>query len=467
MGKPFVYMFQYLKGYYLFDINKNLIVEVTKGLYMALGDMCNSGNKIAMSNYSPSVVASLNALESRGFLSSNKPKETLNPLSLVSYDHLTYNLKGMVFQLSQNCNLKCRYCIFSGETILSRGHSNKNMTWEIAKKSIDFFATHSWFSEEVSFGFYGGEPLMAFDILKKSVEYIKEKMYDKTIHFQITTNGTLLTPKCIDFFKENDFDITVSLDGPEKIHNLNRRFSHNGQGSHSIIINHLKEFRDRYPNYYEQKVSYNSVVSDNDNWNVITDYFEKEKLFASNSVTLNNVSDTYLFASYRTSDRYMQKKTIEFHVLLGLVFNYKTNYYGTISNEVNRLKKQFTEMAPLPYYAHHQGPCMPGYRRLFVDIYGNLRVCEKTGEKSGHMIIGNLDSGFDFNAVNRLLNIGKISRDKCLSCRAIRHCRICPVEIDGINELSQELKESLCDYNLANFTYDLKQYVIYRKLGLI
>lgn len=467
MNKPFVYLFKYLNEFYMFDVNKNCIVELSKDLYIAIKELASNISDVENLKCNPNIKNCISNLIQKGFISSNRSKIVENPLSSFMKDHLENNLKGMILQMSQNCNLKCRYCIYSGNTLLSRSHEKKNMTWDTAKRALDFFIQHSVYSKEVSFGFYGGEPMLAFPIIKQSVLYVQRQLFDKQINFQMTTNGTLFTDKSIDFLIKNNFQLTISLDGPEEIHNENRRFSINGRGSYATIINNLERIKKIDSNYFQRNVSINSVVSDPNNWNEIKNYFEKDPLFASNSVSLNPVSDTYLFSSYISTNNMINKKKMEFDILMGNVFKYKTNYFGEAALEVARLKQQFSEMSPLPEKTHHQGPCLPGYRRLFVDIYGDFRVCEKASEKSSHLIIGNIKKGFDYDTVYSLLNIGKLTENKCLKCHAIRHCRICPVEIDSVTELSKDIKNNLCKYNNKSFIADMKKFIIYRKLGLI
>lgn len=109
------------------------------------------------------------------------------------------------------------------------------MDWNTAKKSLDFLLEHSIDNEIVNIGFYGGEPMIEFDLIKKCIEYAKEIFKGKDIQFSITTNGTLINKKIIRYFVKNKVNLTISLDGPKEVHDKNRRFC-NGSGTFDKII---------------------------------------------------------------------------------------------------------------------------------------------------------------------------------------------------------------------------------------
>ena len=88
------------------------------------------------------------------------------------------------------------------------------------KSAIDDFLLRS--AKECHIVFYGGEPLMAIDVIKEAVEYVKNTITNKHVQFSIITNGTLLTEENVLFLINNNFYLQVSLDGPCEIHNRNR-----------------------------------------------------------------------------------------------------------------------------------------------------------------------------------------------------------------------------------------------------
>lgn len=111
--------------------------------------------------------------------------------------------------------------------------------------------------------FIGGEPLMAFNLMKDAIDYAKKKCQETNLicKFSTTINGTLVTDEVIDFFVENTFEVKVSLDGPEYVQNLNRR-DYAGNGSFENIIKNLPLLR-KYEQETGNQISVASVVTSN------------------------------------------------------------------------------------------------------------------------------------------------------------------------------------------------------------
>ena len=112
----------------------------------------------------------------------------------------------------------------------------------------------------IMLAFYGGEPLLNLMLIKQSVEYIKEKAFGKNIKFAITTNGTLLTHEIVDFLVENNFQLAISLDGPESVHDQHRKFANSDKGSFRILKENYLSILNRYPEY-AKKITFNTVLT--------------------------------------------------------------------------------------------------------------------------------------------------------------------------------------------------------------
>ena len=125
----------------------------------------------------------------------------------------------MIFTLSltHDCNLGCTYC-YSGEK------SRRAMSWEVAKASLDFGFGQIRPDDHFQLGFFGGEPLLEWDLLVKSTEYAEKLSEEKGVELRktVTTNGTLLTPEKVTWLKENDFYPAFSMDGNRAMHDATR-----------------------------------------------------------------------------------------------------------------------------------------------------------------------------------------------------------------------------------------------------
>ena len=116
------------------------------------------------------------------------------------------------------------------------------MDFETAKKAIDFYLKRSEKADQLALSFYGGEPLLEFELIKKCVSYILQRKGDKKILFTMTTNGTLMTEDVIEFLVKYEFNLMISLDGDKKSHDINRRFK-TGKGSFDIILENLSRLK--------------------------------------------------------------------------------------------------------------------------------------------------------------------------------------------------------------------------------
>lgn len=143
-------------------------------------------------------------------------------------------VKAMCLNIAHDCNLRCEYCFAAKGDF---GCGRMLMPLEVGKKAIDFLLTHSQGRRNLELDFFGGEPLMNFDVVKQVVEYArsKEAEYQKNFRFTITTNGLLLNDEIRDFINREMSNVVLSLDGRKEINDL-LRVTPNGKGSYDIIV---------------------------------------------------------------------------------------------------------------------------------------------------------------------------------------------------------------------------------------
>jgi len=159
-----------------------------------------------------------------------------------------FPLTTMVLNVTSKCNLSCAYCYEYGEDrIVEQSTKPRFMDEETAQESVEFMLAQSGTSAAVNLTFFGGETLLNFKLLQKTVEYARRRSEElgKRVTFSLTTNGTLLRPEVIEWLIENEVGVTISIDGPREVQDKFRIFN-NGMGSYEMMLPKVKELLSRH-----------------------------------------------------------------------------------------------------------------------------------------------------------------------------------------------------------------------------
>ena len=174
----------------------------------------------------------LRGLQDQGLLFTND--EYIDPEKAMELPRQAV-VKALCLHVSHDCNLRCRYC-FASTGDFGTGH-RMTMDFETAKQAIDWVVEKSGKRRNIEVDFFGGEPLMAMDTVKRTVEYARslEKEHNKCFRFTITTNGILLSDENIDYINREMSNVVLSLDGRKNV-NDHMRPTINGKGSYNVIV---------------------------------------------------------------------------------------------------------------------------------------------------------------------------------------------------------------------------------------
>lgn len=198
----FIHLFRTLNSYYLYDVNLNSIIKINEITY----------NKLKNKQEILGEDLQISKLKQRGFLQPiDRNINIEHPLTDKVESYLQNNVSLLILQVTQNCNLRCKYCVYSGSYI-NRVHTNKRMNFNTAKQAVDFYYEHCKNVDIASISFYGGEPLLEFELVKRVVEYCEKKFSGKQLNLNMTTNATLLTTEMMDFLQLHKINLTISLD---------------------------------------------------------------------------------------------------------------------------------------------------------------------------------------------------------------------------------------------------------------
>jgi uncharacterized protein len=232
----------------------DLAYEIVRGLKPPLDENCPEkiAQKLSQKFSKDDILETYDeicSLYKRGLLFS-KDKVDFNKIKKPSV------IKALCLNVSHDCNLRCKYCFADGGR-----HPNEilNMSEDVAKHAIDFLLENSAGRHNLEVDFFGGEPLINFDVVKFTVNYArsKEKEFNKNFRFTITTNGVLLNDESMEFINREMDNVILSLDGRKEV-NDRFRVGVDGRGSYDYVVQKLLKMarlRDNKEHYVRATVT--------------------------------------------------------------------------------------------------------------------------------------------------------------------------------------------------------------------
>lgn len=434
MNEPFIHLLRTPLNYYFYDVQKNAVVRISEELYRSL----HVGTYDKLDEYEE--------LKRYGFLSTQHPNKIEHSCTSHIQDYLDRSLIMMTLQITQQCNLRCDYCLYSEDSNnLQRHHQNKQMSFETAKKAIDFLLAHSVDSSTVSIGFYGGEPLLRFDLIKKTVEYAENVFEGKVIQFNITTNATLMTDEIADYLVAKNFAVTISMDGPKSVQDAHRKFP-DGRGTFDIVYSRIRQLIKRHPEFLPL-LSVNMVV---DPRKPLDEPMKLIQLLPEVRIVTSEIDDFYMEEKIVPCKRYREE--YEYQIFLASLYalgllrksDVSPVVHPIISNIQNTLAR-WKHRTGISEPSAPGGPCIPGAQRLFVSVDGTMYPCERVSEVSAILSIGNIDEGFNYTSSRKMLNVAQITKEQCSRCWAFHFCGGCIRDtFDGTSIPSAQKRLSKC-----------------------
>ncbi len=317
-------------------------------------------------------------------------------------------VKALCLHIAHDCNLACKYC-FAEE---GEYHGRRAlMSFEVGKKALDFLIANSGSRRNLEVDFFGGEPLMNWEVVKQLVEYgrSQEELYNKKFRFTLTTNGVLLNDGIMDFCNREMSNVVLSLDGRQDVNDRMRPFR-NGKGSYDLIVPKFQKFA-------KERAE--------------RDYFVRGTFTRNN---LDFSGDVLHFA-----DLGFEKMSIE------PVVAPPEEDYAIREEDLPQIMEEYDKLA-VEYikrqkegrgftFFHfmldlNQGPCVAkrlsgcgsGTEYLAVTPWGDLYPCHQfVGNEE--FLLGNVDEGVTNSAIRdefKLCNV--YAKDKCRDCFARFYC---------------------------------------------
>lgn len=317
-------------------------------------------------------------------------------------------IKSMCLNVAHDCNLRCEYCFASKGDF---GGERKLMPLEVGKKAIDFLIEHSAGRHNLEMDFFGGEPLMNFDVVKELVAYARslEKEHNKNFRFTITTNGLLLDDDKIEFINREMSNCVLSLDGRKEV-NDRLRFRVDGSGSYDRIVPQFQKLvatRNGKDYYARGTFTRHNLDFTNDVLHMADLGFDQISVEPV-------VSDEKLEYSIKEED--LPRVFEEYEKLAKTIIRDRKNgkYYNFFHFAVDL----------------NQGPC--AIKRLRGCSCGNeyVAVTPEGGIYPCHQFVGNeewkmgnvMDGTLDLGMKNRFAKANVYAKEKCQNCWARFYC---------------------------------------------
>lgn len=347
-------------------------------------------------------------------------------------------------EMTQQCNLRCTYCCYSGNYRDRREHNAKEITYDTLQHTLEYIKKHyDKNAEEITVCFYGGEALLA----KKKVEWMISELlsiFKDKVRFSFSTNGLLLIEEVIDWLVniQNTF-VNVTIDGNKYMHDEHRR-TVSGNGSYDIIIRNLSLFRAKYPEFYEERVRFLSTVySWNDVLKLAEVWNDEPSIAKHYPVHISHIIPNFDDDS-RNYDTWEVKNNFYKQAFEEYKRGHRGILYGCFQKLIDIVENR--NYLKLPSELNIQ-TCYQGLFSTFINVDGDLYACEKF---CGTLNIGNVRQGIDENKTFSLLRqFTERKNHLCSSCWAQRFCRMC---LTSLNNTEEEIKK-MC--NMERDTIDL------------
>lgn len=223
--KPMIHKYCLDGTYMLLDVNSGIMNVIDKMTYDIL-DVYDGTNKPKVWQTFENTYSRSDLNETMAELDELISQELLFAPMCESFKVVAEEepvIKSLCLNIAHDCNLRCQYCFASQGDYDT--HKRELMSFDVAKRAVDLLiASTEGKRQHCEIDFFGGEPLMNFDVVKQTISYIREqeKLHDKIFKLSLTTNGMLLDPKKVTYLTENHISLILSLDGRPEIHNRMR-----------------------------------------------------------------------------------------------------------------------------------------------------------------------------------------------------------------------------------------------------
>lgn len=338
----------------------------------------------------------------------------------------------LVLVVTENCNLRCGYCVYGGSYTYERQHSTRRMSAEMALRAIDWFvdliAPQRARNPRRTYGltFYGGEPLLNVAVIQRALEHA-DREYPGLFRPGLTTNGTLLNEENAAVLVRHHVRLAVSIDGPEAVHDRRRRDAQ-GRATHARVLANLARIRAQHPEY-AKTISALCVYDYDTDLEAAAAFFDERSdvpvpifvnIAGSKNTTHWNAAKPEDLRRLGDQMGRLRRQYLQAEMEGRRVGAYCRMLAGCdIMHALLRPRPADGRPPGLPY----TGACFPG-RKIAVKVDGTMDLCERV---NGTRPLGHLDrGGIDPARVRALMDdYRRAIMTSCGRCSFTRFCKIC------------------------------------------
>lgn len=377
----------------------------------------------------------------------------------------------LILIVTEDCNFRCKYCVYSGVYDNQRKHNSSVMSLETAHKAVENYLAFldrlrkNNLNISPVIGFYGGEPLLNFDLIRYVVTLTDSRYPGKT-RYSITTNASLLTPDIIDFFVSHNFTLTISLNGGKDENDRNRVFA-NGTGTYEIIMGKIAYIKHHYPSFFSERLIISSVYDSGTNLEEFNRFFEAPMW---KEIPLIVMPVSMLFSEW-----YEQYGSQKNRAMRETLLAWQDLYYNhLVSDEhISKLEKSLfasqvlrillRRTETLPLFTPFTNTCIPG-TKVAVAPNGNLFCCEKMNYSRP---IGTAENWIDEEFVLKLINdYNSGLGPQCINCPISRVCPICYSQVFDANGNVCPPSKRTCDNYIKSVRDTFEKIYCLMELGI-
>lgn len=331
-------------------------------------------------------------------------------------------ITDLTLNITNSCNLRCRYCWNQWGSYGDYYGKNQKMNYRVSTQGVDLLIAESKGAKDLVIDFYGGEPLLNFELMKKTIEYCKKIKDAKKINFRflLATNGTLLSKEKAEFLIENGVDIAVSLDGSRDTQNIQRPFC-DGKGSFDVIMENMNSLKKDYRRRIVGRATftpYSTKVIETFNF-LRSLGFERIEVCESEKAGYGLESKNQFFF---TGPKGINRLKSLYYKLA--IFYTQEIIKGNLTYENTYFNRFFKQLSRLYHIQSIVGTCSAGYSLMAVDIDGSIYPCTAF-VGIPQFKIGTVKTRINDLKLKTFLATKIYLSDVCNKCWAKRICRGC------------------------------------------